>query len=527
MAEVLLFVTGALVGVIVGYLLARRYGRSHGHAGSNERLLEDRLQKADQGLARFGDELEKQKEELKQALQDAQDARERAAVSTTQLDSAVIERERLGASLSEIKAELEFTRKEKETLGRNVSELSEQMRAKTQTIQRLESEQTELKELQRSTLTLKDELRNEKELLASQIAQVAEQLRSQESQTQFLEQARADLLTQFSLLSGQMLDGSREALLKTTKETVSEPFSQQVELLRKQLEQLSKDSSEKLGALAQTTRDLRQRSEDVQGAAQQLTSALRSPNVKGRWGEVNLRRILEFVGLIAYCDFDEQLTLGGHDGVYRPDCVITIPGVRKLIIDSKAPVESYLDAIQATDEQAREAALQSHLRKVRSHIDTLSKKDYTKKMAVNQQVVDGVVLFIPVEGALSMALERDPELLEYAFGKNIILTFPTSLLAILKGLSMTIQQAEMANNIDEIQRNAAELYKKFAIFTDKFNSIGTHLAKLNKSFNEAVGSYERRLLPHGRKIGELSGQSQNLSLTDVIDSNVREVQVDD
>ena len=137
------------------------------------------------------------------------------------------------------------------------------------------------------------------------------------------------------------------------------------------------------------------------------------------------------------------------------------------------------------------------------------------------------MLFIPVEGALSMALERDPELLEYAFGKNIILTFPTSLLAILKGLSMTIQQAEMANNIDEIQRNAAELYKKFAIFTDKFNSIGTHLAKLNKSFNEAVGSYERRLLPHGRKIGELSGQSQNLSLTDVIDSNVREVQVDD
>ena len=118
-------------------------------------------------------------------------------------------------------------------------------------------------------------------------------LRSQEGQTEFLKQARADLLTQFRSLSGQMLDGSREALLKSTKESVSDPFSKQMEQLRQQMQMLQKESVEKLGVLAQTTMDLRQRSEDVQGAAQQLTSALRSPNVKGRWGEVNLKRILE------------------------------------------------------------------------------------------------------------------------------------------------------------------------------------------------------------------------------------------
>jgi len=527
MPEFLLFITGVLAGLIAGFLLARRYGRSYGPSGSNERLLEERLLKADQGLERFSAELECQRVELRQAQQEAQEARERAAISGTQLESANREREGLTASYSRVNAELETTRQEKERFSRNVGELSEQLKAHTQVIQRLEMEQSELRELQRATSQASEEFRNEKESLSKRIAEVAEQLRSQEGQTKFLEQARADLLAQFRALSGQMLDGSREALLKTTKETVSEPFSKQVELLRKQVEELTKDSTEKLGVLAQTTRDLRQRSEDVQGAAQQLTSALRSPNVKGRWGEVNLRRILEFVGLIAYCDFNEQVHLPGEDGAFRPDCVITIPGSRKLIVDSKAPIESYLDAIQATDEVQREAALTTHLRKVRSHIDGLSKKDYSGKIGGGDQAVDGVILFIPTEGALSMALERDPELLEYAFSKNIILTFPTSLLAILKGLSMTIQQAEIANNIDEIQRNAADLYKRFANFTDKFNSIGSNLSRLNKSFNEAVGSYERRLLPQGRKFAELAGQGQELSLSEPIDSNVREVQVNE
>ena len=141
---------------------------------------------------------------------------------------------------------------------------------------------------------------------------------------------------------------------------------------------------------------------------------------------------------------------------YKALLVITIPGSRRLIVDSKAPIESYLDTLQANDQAQREAALNEHLKKVRSHIDLLSKKDYAGKLSALGQVVDGVVLFIPVEGALSMALERDPQLLEYAFSKNIILTFPTSLLAILKGLAMTIQQAEIAKNIDEIQRKTYE-----------------------------------------------------------------------
>ena len=522
--NVLLFITGVLSGIIAGFSLSRIFGKSNIRSdGSTEGLLQERLLKADQGLEKFSRELEDKNYELKKIQQEAQEAKEKAAVSSTQLNAVSEEKEALKANHKNTVQSLELIRQEKENLSRKVGEITEQLKSQQEQSVRLGKEREQLKVLQQETLSAKDQIRNEKEALNNQLAEIAEQLRSQESQTKFLEQARTDLLSQFRALSGKMLDGSRDALLKTTKETVTEPFSKQVEILRKQVEELSKDSNEKLGALTQTTRDLRQRSEDVQGAAQQLTSALRSPNVKGRWGEVNLKRILEFVGLISYCDFDEQVNFGTDDGRFRPDCVITIPGSRRLIIDSKAPIESYLDALQASSEAQQEKALSEHLKKVRSHIDQLSKKDYSKHLSSIGQVVDGVILFIPVEGALSMALERDPDLLEYAFSKNIILTFPTSLLAILKGLSMTIQQAEIAKNIDEIQNNAVELYKRFSSFTDKFNAIGVNITRLNKVFNEAVGSYERRLMPQGRRFAELAGQNNVLNLTDGIEGSVKEL----
>ncbi len=475
MAPILLFITGALAGLIAGFVLSRTVFRPRSGDGHAERkLLEERLLKADQGLEQFSQELQAQRLESKHLQEELISARESAVGSRTQLESVQRERDQF---------------------------------------------QTSLQGLQRQV----EQIRSEREQLAKQIAETSEKLRSQESQTSFLEKARADLLTQFRSLSAQMLDSSRDSLLKTAKETVSEPVSKQFEQLRGQVEALQKDSAEKLSVLAQTTMDLRQRSEDVQGAAQQLTSALRSPNVKGQWGEVNLKRILEFVGLISYCDFDQQVHVGTDDGAYRPDCVITIPGSRRLIVDSKAPIESYLDALKATDENQKEVVLNEHLRKVRAHVDLLSKKDYAGKLGALGQVVDGVVLFIPVEGALSMALERDPQLLEYAFSKNIILTFPTSLLAILKGLAMTIQQAEISRNIEEIQKNAVELHKRFLTFVDKFNAIGSNLVRLNKSYNDAVGSAQSRLLPQGRRFAEMAGQQAEPKLPDPVDESVREL----
>ena len=528
MAPILLFITGVLAGLIAGFILSSVFFRRRGGNGHGERrFLEERLLKADQGLEQFTQELQAQRQEAKAMQSELVEARENAVGSRTQAANLQQERDELKSQLSEVSQQLDRMRSDREDLGRVLAETKEQVRSQQEQFEGLEKSKSELNNQLEETLNQLECIRSEREKFARDLAETREQLRSQQEQAKFFETARADLLSQFRALSGQMLDGSRDALMKTNKETVAEPVSRQVEQLRKQMEELQKESTEKLGALAQTTIDLRQRSEDVQGAAQQLTSALRSPNVKGQWGEVNLRRILEFVGLISYCDFDEQVHVGTEEGAYRPDCVITIPGSRRLIVDSKAPIESYLDALNATDESRRELALKEHLKKVRSHVDLLSKKDYAGKLGALGQVVDGVLLFIPIEGALSMALERDPQLLEYAFSKNIILTFPTSLLAILKGLAMTIQQAEIARNIDEIKGNAVELHKRFIIFVDKLNAVGVNLSRINKSFNDAVGSAQSRLLPQGRRFAELAGQQSEPKMPEPVEDSVRELIVGD
>ena len=529
MNNVLLFITGVLSGIIVGFIISRSYSkRSRSNDGSKESLLEESLIKAEKALEDFSLELEEQKKEIKTYQQNLQELGKQDAIKETELKVVLQEKIKLENNQTEFKKNLDYLRNQKELLGIEIGELKEQNKSLTEESNRLDKEKKNLEEIHQITVQDKETLRTDREKLSNHLAEIKEQLKSQETQTKFLEQAKANLVTQFRALSAEMLKGSRDDLLKRTKETVTEPFTKQVETLRKQVESLSKDSTEKLSALRQTTINLDKKSDDVKGAAMQLTSALRSPNVKGRWGEVNLKRILEFVGLINYCDFDEQVSIESEEkGRLRPDCVITIPGSRRLIVDSKAPIESYLDAIKATDQIIQEKAITDHLRKVRSHIDQLAKKDYANQLSEIGEVVDGVVLYIPVEGALSMALERDPYLLEYAFEKNIILTFPTSLLAILKGFSMTIQKAEMTKNINEIQQMSTELYKRFINFVEKFSAVGSNINRLSKSYNEAQGSYEKRLLPQAKRIAELSGQNSDFIPLNETDLNIKEFKLPD
>ena len=578
MNNVLLFITGVLSGIIVGFIISRSYSkRSRSNDGSKESLLEESLIKSEKALEDFSLELEEQKKEIKTYQQNLQELGKQDAIKETELKVVLQEKIKLENNQTEFKKNLDYLRNQKELLGIEIGELKEQNKSLTEESNRLDLEKKKLEDLHQVTNNEKETFRSQKELLSVEIgelkeqfkslteestrldkekknledihqitvqdketlrtdreklsnhlAEIKEQLKSQETQTKFLEQAKTNLVTQFRALSAEMLKGSRDDLLKRTKETVTEPFTKQVETLRKQVESLSKDSTEKLSALRQTTINLDKKSDDVKGAAMQLTSALRSPNVKGRWGEVNLKRILEFVGLINYCDFDEQVSIETEEkGRLRPDCVITIPGSRRLIVDSKAPIESYLDAIKATDQIIQEKAITDHLRKVRSHIDQLAKKDYANQLSEIGEVVDGVVLYIPVEGALSMALERDPYLLEYAFEKNIILTFPTSLLAILKGFSMTIQKAEMTKNINEIQQMSTELYKRFINFVEKFSAVGSNINRLSKSYNEAQGSYEKRLLPQAKRIAELSGQNSDFIPLNETDLNIKEFKLPD
>ncbi|QPN64486.1 DNA recombination protein RmuC [Synechococcus sp. CBW1004] len=366
-----------------------------------------------------------------------------------------------------------------------------------------------------------DTYRQSSEQYKSQVEVMKERIRSGEEQKKFLEDAQNHLRAQFEALSAQMLKNSREELLNTNKMTVADPFNEQVKILRDKVEELQRTSLQRLDVLQSTTRDLIQKSSDVQGAAQQLTTALRSPNTKGRWGEVNLVRILEFVGLVPYCDFQEQVHVTDLEGSSRPDCIIRIPGDRRVIIDSKAPLDSYLDAMQAPDDNSKKRAIQDHTKKVRAHIDALSRKDYTSRLRGDGQIIEAVILFIPIEGALAIALESDPSLIEYGFNKNIILAFPTSLLAILKGLSLTIQQQEVANNIYAIRDMAIELHKRFIKFTEYYTKVGMRLRQLNDSYNMSVGSFNSKLLKQAEKFAELGGFEAKQAELDGIESSVR------
>ncbi len=362
-------------------------------------------------------------------------------------------------------------------------------------------------------------LRNDKEKLSNEVTQFKERLHSAEEQSEILKEARTDLKTQFKVLSEEMLRESREELIKTNKSNVTEPFSQEVAKLTQQVKTLSDESKEKLAALAQTTKDLKSKNEDVKGAALELAKALKSPDIKGKWGEVTLKRTMEYVGLNRYCDFDEQVTFTTDDGTYRPDCVIKIPGERIFIIDSKTPIDSYQEVLKANDDKSKKLALDNHLRKVRNHIDQLSKKDYSNNLRSMGVVLDGVIMFVPIEGALAMALSRDEELLEYAFDRKVILTFPTSFLAILKNLSMNINQAKLTRDIQDIYHKAASLHNALILFIDKFNSLGKRIKQIAASYNDALGTLRGNLLPKGRSFAELTGKNPDLILEEDINEN--------
>ena len=366
--------------------------------------------------------------------------------------------------------------------------------------------------------------REDKENLRNKITEINEQIKYKEKQVQFFNDTRSDLQVQFKALTHEMLKESREELIRSNNAKVTEPFSQEMAKLTKQVKTLSDESKEKLAFLAETTKALREKNEDVKGAALELANALRSPNIKGKWGEVTLKRTMEYVGLKKYCDFDEQVTLVTNDGTYRPDCILKIPGRRIFIVDSKTPIDSYDEIFKAKDEKTKSFALDNHVRKLRNHIDQLSKKDYSNNLRSLGSVLDGVIMFIPIEGALSMALSHDEDLLEYAFDKKIILTFPTSFLAILKNLSVNINQSELNNDLRSVYSKANDLNNSLSLFISKFNDIGFKIRKLGKSYNDALGTFKGNLLPKSKNFAELSAKNLEFNLEEEIEeSSIREI----
>jgi DNA recombination protein RmuC len=270
---------------------------------------------------------------------------------------------------------------------------------------------------------------------------------------------------------------------------------------------LEHDRIDAYAELREQVRSMSAVSSELRTETRQLVAALRAPQVRGRWGEHQLRRIVEAAGMLEHCDFAEQVTAGADHQVIRPDLVVRLHGGRSVVVDAKAPFEAYLSAMEARDEPGRDRHLDAHARHLRAHVDGLAAKGY---WAGFEQAPEFVVLFVPADPFLDAALQRDPALLEHAFARDVVLATPATLVALLRTVAYAWRQEALARNAVSVHRLARELYARLSTMGDHVAKLGGALGGAVTAYNKAVGSLEARVLVSARKLAELGVSDDEL-----------------
>ena len=292
-------------------------------------------------------------------------------------------------------------------------------------------------------------------------------------------------------LSTEALDANSARFLELAETHLSgqvRPLKESLERMDQQLQSVERVRQESYGALRTQVATLSER-------AGSLTNALRTPHVRGRWGEAQLRNVVEYAGMIEYCDYVSQATTSTDDGTLRPDLVVRIPGGKHVVVDAKAPLSAYLDAFETSDEAERERRFADHARQVREHVTKLSAKAYWRQFEPSP---DLVVMFLPDESYLRTAHEHDPSLQEYAWSSNVILASPSTLMMLLRTVAMTWQQETIAESAREISDLGRELYKRLSTMGAHFAKLGRSLDGAVDAYNKTVGSLERQVLVQAR-----------------------------
>jgi DNA recombination protein RmuC len=333
---------------------------------------------------------------------------------------------------------------------------------------------------------------------------------------QFLDLAKSQLETHVKDAEGN-LDERKSAIAEMLK-----PVKESIDSYKKRIEELEKGSEKTFGQVTEMLSNIQLTNASLQKETGALVNALRNPRVRGRWGEIGLKRVVEFSGLSAHCDFIEQAYTEGEDSVLKPDMIINLPGNSHVVVDSKLPLDAYLQALETDDENSRNILFAKHAKDLRDHVNRLSKKQYWSQF---ENTPDFVVLYMEVESALNVALMTDKTLLQDAMNNKIILTTPTTLIVVLKSVAMSWQQHSITENALEIMDAANDFYGRVNVFADHLDKVGSGLKTALKGYNDAVGSWESRVLPAGRKLEQLKATDNKNALPDleIIDKPVREL----
>lgn len=367
---------------------------------------------------------------------------------------------------------------------------------------------------------------------------------------QLLTHREAELKDSFQALSAQALSRNNEAFVQLAEarftkltaamsaksdgdatqrqraiETLLGPITQSLHRLDGQIRTVEKERADAYAGLREQVAAMHRSSEQLQSETRQLVTALRAPQVRGRWGELQLERIVELAGMVEHCDFSRQLTAtdasGDDDALVRPDLVVHLAGGKHIVLDAKVPFGAYLEALDATDADRRTERLAAHARHLRAHVDSLAHKSYWQRFDTTPEFV---VLFVPGDPFLEAALQSDPALLEHAFERNVVISTPTTLIALLRTVAYTWRQEALARNATRVHELGRELHSRLATMGGHVARLGKQLGSAVEAYNRTVTSLESRVLVTARRFGELGVVTEALETPEQVERAPRAVQ---